>query len=158
MRTALVVITLATTALSAQTPRATQQEIDRVAAFARLYGVVRSFYPGDAGVTVDWNRFAVHGVARVRRATDTATLETALGELFTPLGPGIEIGRSLSPAPAVGAVDPTLVAWRYTGPGGISLAAGPVHRRSHEPRRRGCTRRYAGGRASHRRSPARCIQ
>ena len=125
MRIAIVVITLAATALSAQTPRASQQEIDHVAAFARLYGVVRYFYPGDAGVTVDWNRFAVYGVARVRRATDTATLETALGELFTPLGPGIEIGRSLSPAPAVGAVDPTLVAWRYTGPGGISLAAGP---------------------------------
>ena len=125
MRIAIVVITLAATALSAQTPRAAQQEIDHVAAFARLYGVVRYFYPGDAGVTVDWNRFAVHGVARARRATDTATLETALRELFTPLGPGIEIGRSLSPAPAVGAVDPTLIAWRYTGPGGISLAAGP---------------------------------
>ena len=125
MRIALVVIALAASALSAQTPRAAQQEIDHVAAFARLYGVVRYFYPGDAGVTVDWKRFAVHGVARVRRATDTATLETALRELFTPLGPGIEIGRSLSPAPAVGAVDPTLIAWRYTGPGGMSLAAGP---------------------------------
>jgi len=125
MRIAMVVITLAATALSAQAPRATQQEIDDVAAFARLYGVVRYFYPGDAGVTVDWNRFAVHGVARVGRATDTAALETALREVFTPLGPGIEIGRSLSPAPAVGAVDPTLIAWRYTGPGGISPAAGP---------------------------------
>lgn len=125
MRIAIVVITLAATGLSAQTPRAAQQEIDQVAAFARLFGVARYFYPGDAGVTVDWNRFAVHGVARVRRATDTATLETALRELFTPLGPGIEIGRNLSPAPAVGASDPTLIAWRYTGPGGISLAAGP---------------------------------
>ena len=125
MRIAIVVITLAATALSAQTPRAAQQEIDHVSAFARLYGVVRYFYPGDAGVTVDWNRFAVHGVARVRRATDTATLETTLRELFTPLGPGIEIGRSLSAAPAVGAVDPTLIAWRYTGPGGMSPAAGP---------------------------------
>ena len=125
MRIATVVLTLAATALSAQTPRAAQQEIDHVAAFARLYGVVRYFYPGDAGVTVDWNRFAVHGVARVRRATDTDNLETALRELFTPLGPGIEIGRSLSAAPEVGAVDPTLIAWRYTGPGGLSLAAGP---------------------------------
>lgn len=87
--------------------------------------MVRYFYPGDAGVTVDWNRFAVHGVERVRRAADTAALETALRELFTPLGPGIEIGRSLSSVPAVGAVDPTLIAWRYTGPGGIGFAAGP---------------------------------
>jgi hypothetical protein len=79
MRIAIVVITLAATALSAQTPRAAQ-EIDRVAAFARLYGVVRYFYPGDAGVTVDWNRFVVHGIARVRRATDTARAISELGQ------------------------------------------------------------------------------
>jgi hypothetical protein len=125
MRIAVLVVTLAATALSAQTARPAQQEIEHLAAFARLYGVVRYFYPGDAGVAVSWNRFAVHGVARVRRVTDTATLETALRELFTPLGPGIEVGRSLPPAPAVGAVDPTLIAWRYSGPGGMSIAGGP---------------------------------
>ena len=125
MRVALLLVTLSATALSGQTPRPAQQEIEHLAAFARLYGVVRYFYPGDAGVTVDWNRFTVHGVARVGRATDTATLETALRELFTPLGPGIEIGRSLPPAPAVGPVDSTLIAWRYTGPGGMSTAGGP---------------------------------
>jgi len=125
MRIAIFVVTVVATALSGQTLRPDQQEIERLAAFARLYGVVRYFYPGDVGVTVDWNRFAVHGVARVRRATDTASLETALRELFTPLGPGIEISRSLPPAPVVGAVDSTLIAWRYTGPGGMSIAAGP---------------------------------
>ena len=67
MRIAIVVITLTVTALSAQTPPAVQQEIDRVAAFARLYGVVRHFYPGDAAVTVNWYRFAVHGVAQLPR-------------------------------------------------------------------------------------------
>jgi hypothetical protein len=125
MRIAIFVVTLAAAALSAQTSRPAQQEIEHLAAFARLYGVVRYFYPGDAGVRLDWNRFAVHGVARVRRATDTATLETALRELFTPLGPGIEIGQSLPPAPAIGPVDSTLIAWRYTGPGGMSMAGGP---------------------------------
>lgn len=125
MRIAIVVVTLAATALAAQSPRAAQQELDRVASFARLYGVIRYFYPGDAGVTVEWNRFAVYGVARVRRATDPTTLETTLRELFTPLGPGIEIGRILSPARVVGAVDPTLIAWRYTGPGGFGSAVGP---------------------------------
>jgi hypothetical protein len=124
MRIAVFVVILAATASSAQTPSDAQQ-VQHVAAFARLYGVVRYFHPGDAGVMVDWNRLAVHGVARVRRAADTASLETALRELFTPLGPGIDIGRSLPPAPAVGAVDPTLIAWRYTGPGGMSVAESP---------------------------------
>ena len=125
MRIAIFVVTLSATALSGQTPRIDQQAIDHLAAFAQLYGVVRYFYPGDAGVTIDWNRFAIHGVARVRRATDTATLETVLRELFTPLGAGIEIGRSLPSAPAVGPVDSTLIAWRYFGPGGMGPAGSP---------------------------------
>ena len=44
------------------------REIENVAAFARLYGVVRFFYPSDAAAELDWNRFAVHGVGRVRAA------------------------------------------------------------------------------------------
>jgi hypothetical protein len=90
-------------------------ETDNVVAFARLYGAVRYFYPGDATTAVDWNAFAVMGVSRVRSAPDAAALETALEGLFLPLGPGIEIGPSLSPAPAIGAPDGSLVAWRYVG-------------------------------------------
>ena len=68
------------------------REIDNVAAFARLYGVVRYFYPSDAAAGLDWNRFVVHGVRRVRSAVDARSLEAALKELFLPLGPGIVIG------------------------------------------------------------------
>ena len=39
--------------------------IDNAAAFARLYGVVRYFYPSDAAAILDWNRFAVYGIAQV---------------------------------------------------------------------------------------------
>jgi hypothetical protein len=53
--------------------------------------VVRYFYPGDAATTLDWDRFAVHGVNRVRNAAGSAELQATLAELFTPLGPGIEI-------------------------------------------------------------------
>ena len=42
------------------------REIENVAAFARLYGVVRFFYPSDAAATADWNHLAIDGVARVR--------------------------------------------------------------------------------------------
>src|SRR5688500_4638444 len=80
-------------------PISAQQEIDNVAAFARLYGVARWFYPSDAAAALDWNRFAVHGVSRVRAARTPAELERTLEELFTPLGPGIEVGPSLSSPP-----------------------------------------------------------
>jgi len=32
------------------------RDVDDVAAFARLYGVVRFFYPSDAAAELDWNR------------------------------------------------------------------------------------------------------
>jgi hypothetical protein len=112
---------------TAQTPA---QEIDNVAAFARLYGVVRYFYPSDAAAALDWNGFAVHGVNQVRRATSPEALDSALETLFTPLGPGIEIGSTLSAKQQNGAPDPKLVAWQHRGYG-LSTASdiGPYRSR-----------------------------
>lgn len=95
-----------------QVPR---QEIDNVAAFARLYGVVRYFYPSDAAASLDWNRFAVYGVKQAHAARDAQALEATLKALFGPLGPGVEIGSRLPPAPNSGPADSSLVAWRYLG-------------------------------------------
>ncbi len=100
--------------LTAQTP---QRDLDNTAAFARLYGVVRYFYPSDAAASLAWNRFAVHGVRQVRAAGTSAQLEAALKTLFSPLGPGIDIGSTLPAAPAPGTPDPSLIAWRYLGAG-----------------------------------------
>jgi hypothetical protein len=105
-------------------------EIDNVAAFARLYGVVRFFYPSDAAARLDWNRFAVYGARRVREARSAAELESALEGLVAPLGPGIEISPELGPAATAPSTTEPLVAWRYLGPG--FGAAGPYRaRRTH---------------------------
>ena len=50
----------------AQAPLCVQQRT-QVAAFARLYGVVRYFYPGDGAQQVDWNRLAVLGAGEAAR-------------------------------------------------------------------------------------------
>jgi hypothetical protein len=98
-------------------PEARDAEIQNVAAFARLYGVARYFYPSDAGAKLDWNRFAVHGVAQVRSARDARALAATLNALLAPLGPGIQVGAQLPPrAPVPSSAEP-LVAWRYLGPG-----------------------------------------
>ena len=102
------------TSASGQAP---QQALDNAAAFARLYGVVRYFYPSDASASLDWNRFAIHGVKQVRGARDTKALQATLQGLFSPLGPGIEISQNLQPPPALGSPDHQLVAWRYLGAG-----------------------------------------
>jgi hypothetical protein len=101
-------------ALSAQPPR---RDVDNTAAFARLYGVVRYFHPGDASAGLAWNRFAVYGVKRVRAARDAAELQKTLVALFAPLGPGIEVAAALPAPPAPGIPDPSLIVWRYAGAG-----------------------------------------
>jgi hypothetical protein len=102
-------------ALAAVQPISAQQEIDNVAAFARLYGVVRWFYPSDAAAGLDWNRFAIHGVSQVKSARTPADLEQTLEALFTPLGPGIEIGTTLPAKRPPGNRDASLIAWHHRG-------------------------------------------
>jgi hypothetical protein len=122
-----VILPVSVRTVSAQAPR---QTIENLAAFARLYGVVRYFYPSDAAAALDWNRFAVHGVRKVREARDGRELAAALKELVDPLGPGIEIGAELpkepaetttaastaAPAATSAAAEP-MTAWRYQGAG-----------------------------------------
>lgn len=93
------------------------QRSEQVAAFARLYGVVRYFYPGDTAQTIDWNRFAIAGVDDAQQARNSVELKKKLDALFEPLGPGIDIvpvSASFT-APHVDATKQPLVAWRYLG-------------------------------------------
>ena len=98
------------------------QEIKNVTAFARLYGVVRFFYPSDAAAELDWNRFAIHGVSGVRPAADGAELGAILRDLLAPLGPGIDIAQTLPTLPPRTETTGRLIAWRYLGPGFTTLA------------------------------------
>ena len=116
--------------------RVPSREIENIAAFARLYGVVRFFYPSDAAADTRWNNFAVYGVTRVRTAPDTQALAVRLRELFAPLGPGIDIAPQLPTfQPPVLSGEP-LIAWRYLGPGATETTNGSpyVAKRTHRAR------------------------
>ncbi|WP_242108454.1 S41 family peptidase [Luteimonas aquatica] len=103
-------------ASAAPAPQADAARQARVAAFARLYGVVRYFYPGDAAQDIDWNGFAMLGAAEARAAKDDDDLRARLRALFDPLGPGIDIvGERETFPPAPTEASPPLVAWRYKG-------------------------------------------
>lgn len=88
-----------------------------VAAFARLYGVVRYYYPGDAIQGIPWNRFAVYGVSQVSGARDRNELRTSLQGLFSPVTSGVLIAldEQTFPAPKLLAVDEPLVYWQREG-------------------------------------------
>jgi len=139
LRVACTMAALTAVAITAagQPDRAPRREIDNVAAFARLYGIVRFFYPSDAAAGLDWDRFATDGVARVRTAKDASALAPQLRALFTPLGPGIEIAPSLIPYRAPAASAEPLVAWRYLGAGATDNIGGGAYaaKRTSRPRR-----------------------
>ena len=137
MRTVLIALLATATVFGAAQPsRAPRREIENVAAFTRLYGVVRFFYPSDAAADLDWNRFAVYGVTRTRTARDANELAARLREIFAPFGPGIEIGTRLAPSTAPAGAGEALVAWRYLGVGFAGRTGDDPYaaKRTHRPR------------------------
>jgi hypothetical protein len=95
MRRSLLVLAMAGAfvagPLTAQTP---QRDLDNTAASRGCIASLRYFYPSDAAASLAC--FAVHGVRQTRSARASEQLESVLKALFSPLGPGIDIGRTLS--------------------------------------------------------------
>lgn len=89
------------------------REIENLAAFAQVYGVVRFFCPSEAAKTTDWNRLAIYGVDTVRIAKDDDQLRHSLEALFEPLAPGLSLSAQ-KPAPAE-AKPSSGVFWQYLG-------------------------------------------
>ncbi len=90
-----------------------------VRAFAKLYGYVRFFHPSDAASDLDWDKFAVFGVGRVRDAPSRDVLRTRLEELFRRIAPTLQIyPEGVTPAapwrpPDTNGLKP--VAWQHLG-------------------------------------------
>ena len=95
-----------------------------IEAFTRLYGYVKYFYPGDEAAGIDWDRFAVYGVKRVKKARDRAELKKILEELFSPVAPALvihETGKKI-PFSLAGITPPVAekmkpVVWQHLGVG-----------------------------------------
>ena len=69
----------------------TDRKVGNIHAFAKVYGYVRWFYPGDEAGQIDWNKFAVYGTRKVENARTQRELQDILLELFKPLAPAIQI-------------------------------------------------------------------
>lgn len=101
-----------------------ETSLENVRAFAKIYGYVKYFHPSDAASTIDWERFAVHGVRTVIDVSSPADLKETLEALFLPIAPTIQIyaDEEDPPAPTAGLTpaDTTglkLVAWQHLGVG-----------------------------------------
>ena len=67
------------------------RKVENLHTFAKVYGYVRWFYPGDEAAQVDWNKFAVYGIQKVENARNEKELKKILEELFKPIAPAIQI-------------------------------------------------------------------
>lgn len=102
-------------------PRALEgRALENVIVFARLYGIVRYFHPGDAAAALDdasWERFVVRGVRAVEDAADATALETRLEQLFEPIAPAVAIHPERQVPPAVTAIAGPALHWIHEGVG-----------------------------------------
>jgi C-terminal processing protease CtpA/Prc len=70
------------------------QIIQNLRAFSKLYGYVRYFHPSDEASQVDWEKFAIYGVEKVKTARNFEELRSILQQLFLPIAPTIRIYSS----------------------------------------------------------------
>jgi C-terminal processing protease CtpA/Prc len=82
-----LLVTYALTPAHAQTDR----EIENQKSFARVYGYLKYFYPGDEAAKLDWDKFAIYGTAKVASCTTPQQLKDTLTALLGPLMPGVQI-------------------------------------------------------------------
>lgn len=67
------------------------QELNNLAAFAKLYGHVKYFHPSDESREIDWDKFAIAGVREITEAKNHAELKSTLDSLFLPIAPTVRI-------------------------------------------------------------------
>ncbi|MCP5051558.1 MAG: peptidase S41 [bacterium] len=119
--------------VSASSPdQATNQRIENIKTFTRLYGYVKYFYPGDEAANMDWDRFAIYGVKRVEKAANRGELKAALEELFHPVTPALVIHEtrekktfSAAAITPPNAGDMKVTSWQHFG---VGLSSRSIYR------------------------------
>jgi C-terminal processing protease CtpA/Prc len=71
----------------AQTPQQVENEI----AFAKFYGYIKYFYPGDDAAKIDWDKFAIYGAKQVENCKTSGELRDSLNGLIKQLMPGVQV-------------------------------------------------------------------
>jgi len=67
------------------------RKAQNIASFARLYGYVRYFYPGDEAAKLDWDKFEMYAIPKVEQARDAVALKGVLDSMFLPIAPALRI-------------------------------------------------------------------
>jgi len=98
-----------------------EMNVQNLETFARMYGYARWFHPSDEAQEIDWDKFAILGVQKVKNVKTTEELRDTLYRLFSPIVQGLqiyEVGKKegfnsdslLSPDP-----NAKLIVWQHHG-------------------------------------------
>ncbi len=95
--------------------------LDNFIPFIKLYGYVRFFHPSDEAAKIDWDKFAVYGIRKVKSAKNKEELKNILKELFLPIAPTAQIYSSVENPKEISEYLPKdsaglkVVAWQHYG-------------------------------------------
>lgn len=93
-----------------------EREAFNLVAFAKAFGYLRFFYPGDAASSLDWEKFAIYGSDAVREKRSLHELQTALTDLFLPIAPETKFTfRTSEPSPELFEAEIPVTFWQYFG-------------------------------------------
>ena len=98
-------------------PVSERTQVRNLAAFTRLWGYVKHWYPADEVQSIDWDRFAVYGSRQVLDARDDRELQARLLGLFSPLVPELQLFGKRAPDIVPFELVPgrSKVFWQYSG-------------------------------------------
>ncbi|MDR2039586.1 MAG: hypothetical protein LBQ60_16825 [Bacteroidales bacterium] len=130
LKVSLIAI-IAMWSLCAACQRGTNQKVQNIETFARLYGYARWFHPSDEAQEVDWDKFAVLGVQKVENVKSSKALRDTLFRLFSPIVQGLQIYETGKPGKfnpdILSSPDPDAktVAWQHYG---VYLNEGSIYK------------------------------
>lgn len=113
----LYAVLVSATAFAAEIPindPISDGEIERLAAFAKLYGYIRFFHPSDQAAKIDWIALAVDGVKQTRQYHGSSEPEL-FRDIFGLIAPTADFSTSKEKLSAVRQVNGPKLFWQHFG-------------------------------------------
>jgi len=99
--------------------KVSDRQLEKLDAFARVYGYVRFFHPSDQASAVDWDQMALYGAHEVLNSSDDESTEQILEKVFGSIVVDLEFYRGeQKPLPETKKGPATeILAWQHLGVG-----------------------------------------
>jgi len=65
------------------------EKVDNLRTYAKAYGYVKYFHPGDEASQIDWAKFSIYGSAKIEKCKTKEQVVAALNNLFNPIAPSV---------------------------------------------------------------------